>query len=120
LLTKEEQIEAIANEKQAARFDDSQIVIKKLDGRSSQIRKEALEILKDMEEFYALFDRPQGLKSIWYQREKLLIPDNRYVDRIRKECGTDYVKQGIHLADKYARELLTKQSVNELLRKRCV
>ncbi|MCM1158148.1 MAG: hypothetical protein NC300_05685 [Bacteroidales bacterium] len=120
LLTKEEQVEAIMNEQQAAKFDDSRITIKKSDGGSQQIRKAALEILKDMEEFYALFDKPRCLKSIGYQREKLLIPDNRYADRIRKEYEVDYVMRGIALADEYAGELLAKQNVNELLRKRCV
>lgn len=118
--TEEEQILAIINEKQAAKFDDSKIFIKESDGSRKQIGQAALEILQDMEAFYVSLGESGRLKSIRYQKDKLLIPDNRYADRIRREYGADYVKRGINLADEYAQELLAKQYVDALLTKRCV
>ena len=105
-LTEEEQILAIQNEKRAAEFDDSRIYIQEADGRRRLVRKAALEILEDMESFYAILGTDLALNSIRYQKEKLLIPDNRYADRIRREFGTDYVKRGVRLAEKYTEEML--------------
>lgn len=118
--TEEDQILAIKNEKQAAIFDDSEIFIQESDGSCKQIRKAALEILEDMESFYAELDSNKILKTIQYQKDKLLLPDNRYADRIRREFGTDYVKKGNSLAKEYAKELLANQYVNELLIKQCI
>lgn len=106
-LTEKEQILAIQNEKRAAEFDDSQIFIQEVDGRRKSIRKAALEILGDMESFYEMLGATEALKNIRYQKDKLLIPDNRYADRIRREFGTDYVKRGVRLATKYTEEMLT-------------
>lgn len=101
-LTEEEQIMAIRNEKRAAGFDDSQIYIQDSKERRKPVRKAALEILEDMESFYAALEADEALEIISYQKDKLLIPDNRYADRIRREFGTDYVKRGVHLAVEYA------------------
>lgn len=109
--TEEEQIQAVINEKQAAKFDDSKIYIKELGGSSKLIGQAALEILQDMESFYVALGESGVLKNIRYQREKLLIPHNRYADRIRREYGSGYVRRGICLADEYAQELLAKQCV---------
>lgn len=106
-LTEKEQILAIQNEKRAAEFDDSQIFIQDAEGSRKSIRKAALEILGDMESFYETLGANAALKNIHYQKDKLLIPDNRYADRIRREFGTDYVKRGVRLATKYTEEMLT-------------
>ena len=108
-LTKEAQINAIINEKQAAKFDDSQIFIRESNGNSTQIRQAALEILQNIEAFYVSLGERVALESIQYQKDKLLIPDHRYADRIRRAYGRDYVKRGVCLADEYAKELLGKQ-----------
>ncbi|MCH5265413.1 MAG: hypothetical protein J1F02_05910 [Lachnospiraceae bacterium] len=104
-LTEEEQILAIQNEKQAAEFDDSQIFIQESGGSRKPVRKAALEILEDMESFYMTLEAEGALENIRYQKDKLLIPDNRYADRLRREFGTDYVKRGVRLAAEYAEEL---------------
>ena len=105
-LTENEQIMAIRNEKRAAGFDDSQIFIQESDGSRKPIRKAALETLEDMESFYMALEAEGVLENIRYQKDKLLIPDNRYADRIRRRFGTDYVKHGVRLAAEYAEELL--------------
>lgn len=106
-LTEEEQILAIQNEKRAAEFDDSQIFIQEADGRRKLVREAALEILGDMESFYAVLGTDMALEYIYFQKNKLLIPDNRYADRIRRQFGKNYIERGIHLAVQYAEELLT-------------
>lgn len=113
-LTEEEQINAIKNEKCAAEFDDSNIFIRASDGSCKQIRQAALDILHNMEAFYVALEERGVLKTIQYQKDKLLIPNNRYADRIQREFGVGYVKKGISLADAYAKELLAKKYVNEL------
>ena len=115
--TEEEQIQAIINEKQAAKFDDAKIYIKEPEGNSKQIGRAALEILQSMESFYLALGENRVLKNIRYQKEKLLIPYNRYADRIRREFGSDYVKRGICLADEYAEQLLANQYVKKFLAK---
>lgn len=118
--TEEEQIQAIINEKQAAKFDDAKIYIKEPEGNSKQIGRAALEILQSMESFYLALGENRVLKNIRYQKEKLLIPYNRYADRIRREFGSDYVKRGICLADEYAEQLLANQYVKKFLAKQCM
>lgn len=119
-LTEKDQVNAIENEKRAAQFDDSNIFIKESDGSHKQIRQAALDMLQGMEAFYVALGESVVLETIQYQKDKLLISDNRYADRIRREFGTDYVKQGISLADKYVKELLEKQYVKELMEKQCI
>ena len=109
-LMKEEQINAIVNEKQAAKFDDSKIFIRESDGNSKPVRQAALETLQDMEVFYVSVGEGTALESIRHQKDKLLMPGNRYADRIRAAYGRDYVKRGICLADEYAKELLVNQT----------
>lgn len=107
-LLAEDQIYAVENEKQAAIFDDTGIGIREFNGEYKPIRESALKILRDMEWFYIELEKMDVLETIRYQKDKLLIPDNRYADRIRREYGTDYVKQGIALAEQYAKALLDK------------
>lgn len=106
VLTEEEQIEAIENEKQAAKFDDTGVFIWEVHGNRTPIREAALRILRDMEGYYVSLGEPSVVKNIRYQEEKLLIPENRYADRIQRKYGADYVKQGIRLAEAYTEELL--------------
>ncbi len=106
-LTEEEQINAIINEKQAALFDDSTILIRESDGTKRPVREAALEVLQQMERFYSEMESATALRRIEYQKEKLTIPGNRYADRIRRLYETDYVEQGINLAGKYTKQLLS-------------
>lgn len=110
-LTEEQQIFAIQNEKRAARLDDSRIFIQEGDGSRRGIREAALEFLEDMESYYAALELEKALENIRYQKDKLLIPDNRYADRICREFGTDYVKKGVRLAAQYTEELLGLESI---------
>lgn len=119
-LTKEEQIQAIINEKQAAGFDNTKIFLKNADRTCVQINQAALEVLHNMESFYKVLGETKVLKNIQYQKDKLMIPHNRYADRIRKEFENDYVKKGICLADEYAEELLANEYVKGLLTRQCV
>ncbi|MCD7809984.1 MAG: hypothetical protein LUH02_11630 [Erysipelotrichaceae bacterium] len=86
-LTEEMQQQAIHNEKNAARYDDTKIFI---DGVN--IKDKTLSILNDMENF---FDDEQSKTTIQYQKDKL---NNRYVERIMKQYGDNYVGEGLRVA----------------------
>lgn len=86
-LTDEIQQQAIINEKSAARYDDSKIFI---DGIN--IKDKTLSILNDMENY---FDDEASRVTIQYQKDKL---NNRYVERIMKQYGDNYVGEGLRVA----------------------
>lgn len=108
-LTREEQMQAVCNEKLAAEFDDSKVCITEQSGNAKPIRKAAMELLQQMEVFYTKLGGTRALSGIRYQKEKILLLENRYADRIRKEFGTDYMKRGINLAEQYTRDLLSQE-----------
>jgi glutamate--cysteine ligase len=108
-LTKEEQLEAVRNEKAAAEFDDTVIFIRE-DGKEKPIREAVWELLEDIDKFYQSFGESSIQHCIQYQKEKLS-PGKRYAERIQKEFGTDYVKKGILLAENYADQLIQKLNV---------
>lgn len=100
-----DQVMAIKNEKRAAGYDENDIWIETGWNQSLLIKDAALQILSDMEEFYQKFDVSCRLDMIHYQREKVLDPEKRYAVRIRREFGKGYVKKGLVLAEKYAKEI---------------
>jgi glutamate--cysteine ligase len=114
-LTAEEQRDAIRNEKRGAEFDDTRVMIKEPDGSYRPIRQAALLVLRDMEDFYGKLGETAVLRTIRYQKDKLLIPQNRYADRIWHSYGTDYVKQGLLLAGEYEERLLAYRNTKKCL-----
>jgi glutamate--cysteine ligase len=112
-LTEEEQRDAIRNEKRGAEFDDTRVMIKEPDGSYRPIRQAALLVLQDMEDFYGKLGETTVLRTIQYQKDKLVIPENRYADRIWHSYGTDYVKRGLRLAGEYEERLLKYRNAKE-------
>lgn len=84
--TEEEQIKAIKKMQSAALYNDT------------EIKAQALDILKDMERYF--FDKPnndyQGI--INYQKDKIAHPSKRYAQIIRQQFGDDFTKKGILLS----------------------
>lgn len=112
-LTEEAQRDAIINEQCGAEFEDSQVYIREEQGKCRQVRQAALSILQDMEHFYEGLEKMEVQSVIQYQKDKLLLFDNRYADRIWRAYGTDYVKRGLDLAGVYAEEMLTNQHLGK-------
>ncbi len=97
-----EQIMAIKNEKRAAGYDEKDIRIEMGWRESAMIREAAMEILSDMEAFFADFGQECITKTLEYQKEKLTVPGGRYAVRVKRRFRHDYVKKGLELAKSYA------------------
>ncbi len=90
-----EQVMAIQNTKNAARYDLKTVNIMMPDGRSLHASDAVYEILTKMEGFYERMGDKDTLKIIDYQKEKMVDPDTRYAWRIRKEFGDGFVEKGL-------------------------
>ncbi len=90
-----EQVMAIQNTKNAARYDLKTINILLPDGRSLRAADAAEEILKRMKVFYERFGDDEINSILDYQMEKIIIPETRYAWRIRDVYGNDFVEKGL-------------------------
>ena len=90
-----EQVMAIQNTKNAARYDLKTINILMPDGRSLHATEAAEEILHQMEVFYERIGDDEVKNVLAYQMEKVRIPEMRYAWRIREEYGGGFVKKGL-------------------------
>lgn len=100
-----QQIMAVKNEKRAAKYEEKDIWIETGWSESVPVRDAVMEFLDKMEEFFASFGKENIMRSIAYQREKILCPEKRYAVRVKKEFRQDYVKHGLDLVKKYAAEI---------------
>jgi hypothetical protein len=71
-----------------------------------QIRNAAISILTSMVHFYEKIGAPEAINVVYNQMKKIFCPRNRYAVQIREEFQKDYVKKGVELAKKYAREMM--------------
>ncbi|MEE3467739.1 MAG: hypothetical protein VZQ83_04805 [Eubacterium sp.] len=90
-----EQVMAIQNTKNAARYDLKTINILMTDGRSLRAADAAEEILRGMMAFYERFGDDEINSVLAYQLEKTIIPETRYAWRIRDEYGNGFVENGL-------------------------
>lgn len=98
-----EQMIAIRNEKEAAKYDNRSIWIESgWNYAMSSIQDATLDFLAAMQTFYEKIERLDLLPIIDYQREKVLYPEERYAVQIRQRFRTHYVKKGLKLAEEYA------------------
>lgn len=96
-----EQIRAVQNEKEAAKYDDQHIQIEVSYHHSENIRNLSLKLLNDIEEYFSLFDNQELKDIIQFQRDKIM-NHQRYVERVKKEFSDDYVALGLEKAKEYA------------------
>jgi glutamate--cysteine ligase len=97
---------AIANEKAAARLKESEIWIAGEDGRRLSVKQAALELLEQMERFFASHNKPEAVPILQYQKEKVQDAGARYANQIVEAYGTDYVGRGLELSKEHAAKLL--------------
>ena len=90
-----EQVMAIQNTKNAARYDLKTVNILMPDGRSLHATEAAEEILNQMSAFYERVGDEEAKKVLDYQMEKVRIPELRYAWRIREEFGDGFVEKGL-------------------------
>ena len=92
-----EQIQAVQNFKNAARYDLKTVNILTPDGRIYSVAHAALKVIERMKEFYGGLSLDVE-EILQFEYEKFTDADNRYAWRIRKQFGGGYVKKGLELA----------------------
>lgn len=99
--TESEQICAIKNVKQAAKYDDENTFID-FGGEKISVKSDAYNVLCDMQKFFEKHNQDNALNIIDYQMNKINDRNKRYVEIIRKNYSKKYVENGIRLSLKYA------------------
>ena len=95
--TPKDQIQAVQNFKNAARYDLKTVRILGADGSNLSAAAAALKILDKMKTFYRDLKLPvQDILEFEY--EKFVRAENRYAWRIREQFQDSYVKKALELA----------------------
>ena len=90
-----EQVLAIQNTKNAARYDLKTVNILTPQGRSMKVADACEEVLVDMLAFFEKWSDRDISDIIEYQLDKIRTPENRYEWRIREIYGGGFVAKGI-------------------------
>lgn len=90
-----EQVLAIQNTKNAARYDLKTVNILTPQGRSMKVADACEEVLVDMLAFFEKWSDRDISDIIEYQLDKIRTPENRYAWRIREIYGGGFVAKGI-------------------------
>ncbi len=96
------QINAVKNEKSAAKYDDSVSIL--LNDRIESVKNQAIDVINNMETYFS--DCDYAKEIIAYQKKKITEPNRRYAEIVANRFGTDYVHEGLKLARQYADEFL--------------
>ncbi len=105
--TKEAQVMAVQNFKNAAHYDLKTVKINLKDGSVMSVAEAGLKILEKMKDFYADFgDEAEEILS--FEEEKLIDPKKRYAWQIRRDYGNDFVKKGLLLAKERSAQIVAK------------
>ena len=94
--SEKDQIQAVQNFKNAARYDLKTVNILTPNGETYSVAHAALKVIEMMKAFYGglLLDVDEILQ---FEYEKFTDADNRYAWKIRKQFGDGYVKKGMEL-----------------------
>ncbi len=91
------QIRAIANTKNAARFDLKTVHLVSEDGRNLPIADAAVHIIDEMTDFFREFARKDIEDTLAYQRSKFIDIQNRYAWQVRERFSDGFVKKGMQM-----------------------
>ena len=91
------QIKAIANTKNAARFDLKTVHLIGEEGKTPPIADAAIEVIDEMIAFYEGFGRKDILEDLSYQRSKFTEMKNRYAWKVREQYSGGYVQKGLKM-----------------------
>lgn len=95
--TEREQVQAVQNFKNAARYDLKTVKILASDGENYSVAKSAIGVIDMMKKFY----QNLGLSVqdvLEFEYEKFINAENRYAWKIREQFQNGYVKKGLKLA----------------------
>lgn len=91
-----DQIQAVQNFKNAARYDLKTVNILTPDGEICSVVHAAGNVIDRMKAFYDGFS-PDIEEILQFEYEKFMDAENRYAWKIRKQFGDGYVKKGLKL-----------------------
>ena len=97
-VSEKDQIQAVQNFKNAARYDLKTVNILTPDGKIDSVACTALTVIDKMWEFYHRLSIDVD-RILEFQYEKFTDGDNRYAWKIRRQFGNGYVKRGLELAE---------------------
>ncbi len=95
--TKRDQIQAVQNFKNAARYDLKTVKILVPDGENYSVAKAAIEVIDMMKEFYKNLELPVQ-DVLEFEYEKFTDAQNRYAWKIREQFQKGYVRKALKLA----------------------
>lgn len=96
-LSEKNQIYAIQNYKNAARYDLKTVKIIMPDGTICSVAQASINIIERMKSFFEGYSK-EIQDILDFQMSKFVDANNRYAWIIRKEFGNDYVTKGLKLA----------------------
>lgn len=99
-LALKDQVQAIQNFKNAARYDLQTVKIVAPDGKSMTVVDAALDVIGLMEEFYDGFS-PEVTECLRFQKEKFIHPETRYAWQIRQRAEAGFAQRALKLAKDY-------------------
>ena len=94
--SEKDQIQAVQNFKNAARYDLKTVNILTPDGKIYSVAHAALKVIEMMKAFYGGLSLDVD-EILQFEYEKFTDADNRYAWKIRKQFGDGYVKKGLEL-----------------------
>lgn len=103
--TQKDQVQAVANFRNAARYDLKTVKILVPNGEVYSVAHAAQNILNFMKEFYKGFD--ESVQEILaFEEEKIHYPEKRYAWQIREKYGREFVENGLILANKMQESMI--------------
>ena len=106
------QIKAIANTKNAARFDLKTVHLVNENGKTESIADAAVRVIDEMRDFYRDFGKGTE-ETLVFQREKFTEIKNRYAWQVRERFSGGFVKKGMQMLKGESREV--EQTLRTLL-----
>lgn len=91
-----DQIQAVQNFKNAARYDLKTVKILTPSGEIYSVANAALKVIEMMKEFYSKLNLDVD-EILQFEYEKFTEAENRYAWKIRKQFGNGYVKKALNL-----------------------
>lgn len=99
------QIRAIANTKNAARFDLKTVHLISEDGRNLSIADAAVLIIEEMQDFFQTFERKDIEDILFYQKSKFIDIKRRYAWQVRSRFSDGFVKKGMQMVRGQSKEV---------------
>ena len=98
-LTERDQVQAVRNFKNAARYDIDAARILLPNGTSASVRETGLRLLASMEGFFAGFSS-EVTGILAFERDKLEHPESRYAALVQERFSGTFAEKGLALAKK--------------------